>query len=144
MTTKLIFTCVTNDIYLFNLLSSIDFRISSQAYDKSIIIFFLILIIITTQLTYASYKSHNVSTNCTTASLECPTQEPAPLPVAPCRYRTTTTAGIRNLVTRKRRPERSADLTEWLTVGGKIWIYEEFVLLLKMTLRTQFISYTEC
>lgn len=41
MTTKLIFTCVTNDIYLFNLLSSIDFRISSQAYDKSIIIFFL-------------------------------------------------------------------------------------------------------
>lgn len=144
MTTKLIFTCVTNDIYLFNLLSSTDFRISSQAYDKSIIIFFLILIIITTQLTYASYRSRNVSTNCTTASLECPTQEPAPLPVAPCRYRTTTTAGIRNLVTRKRRPERSADLTEWLTVGGKIWIQEEFVLLLKMTLRTQFISYTEC
>lgn len=85
-----------------------------------------------------------MSTNCTTASLDCPTQEPAPLPVAPCRYRTTTTAGIRNLVTRKRRPERSADLTEWLTVGGKIWIQEEFVLLLKMTLRTQFISYTEC
>lgn len=106
--------------------------------------FFKILIIITTQLTYASYRSHNVSTNCTTASLDCPTQEPAPLPVAPCRYRTTTTAGIRNLVTRKRRPERSADLTEWLTVGGKIWIQEEFVFLLKMTLRTQFISYTEC
>lgn len=81
--------------------------------------FLKILIIITTQLTYASYKSHNVSTNCTTASLECPTQELAPLPVAPCRYRTTTTAGIRNLVTRKRRPERSADLTEWPTVGGK-------------------------
>lgn len=106
--------------------------------------FFKILIIITTQLTYASYRLHNVSTNCTTASLDCPTQEPVPLPVAPCRYRTTTTAGIRNLVTRKRRPERSADLTEWLTVGGKIWIQEEFVFLLKMTLRTQFISYTEC
>lgn len=144
MTTKLIFTCAINDIYLFNLLSSTDFRISSQAYDKSIGFFFKIWIIITTQLTYASYRSHNVSTNCTTASLDCPTQEPAPLPVAPCRYRTTTTAGIRNLVTRKRRPERSADLTEWLTVGGKIWIQEEFVLLLKMTLRTQFISYTEC
>lgn len=113
MTTKLIFTCAINDIYLFNyyLAQTLGF-LRKLMINQSFWFFFKILIIITTQLTYASYRSHNVSTNCTTASLDCPTQEPVPLPVVPCRYRTTTTAGIRNLVTRKRRLERSADLTE--------------------------------
>lgn len=67
MTTKLIFTCAIDDIYLFNLLSSTDFRISSQAYDKSIVLVFFLNInyyyytanICKLQIAQCEYKLHH-------------------------------------------------------------------------------------
>lgn len=67
MTTKLIFTCAIDDIYLFNLLSSTDFMISSQAYDKSIVLVFFLNInyyyytanICKLQIAQCEYKLHH-------------------------------------------------------------------------------------